>query len=65
MSVHVVRAGDPALRSRALEQLVDELLGADDRSIALFQRIQTALARHSGPATVYVELPRAGSGSTW
>ncbi len=35
MSVHVVRAGDPALRSRALEQLVDELLGADDRSLAL------------------------------
>ncbi|MBV8951937.1 MAG: hypothetical protein JOZ99_13750, partial [Actinobacteria bacterium] len=35
MSVHVIRAGDPALRSQVLDRLVDELLGADDRSLAL------------------------------
>jgi DNA polymerase-3 subunit delta len=35
MTVHVVRAADPALRSQALEQLVDALLGGDDRSLAL------------------------------
>jgi DNA polymerase-3 subunit delta len=35
VSVHVLRAADPALRSRTLEQLVDDLLGGDDRSLAL------------------------------
>jgi DNA polymerase-3 subunit delta len=35
MTVQVVRATDPALRSRVLEQLVDDLLGHDDRSLAL------------------------------
>ena len=33
-----------------------------ERSVALFQRIQQVLARHAGPAPVYLELPRAGSG---
>jgi DNA polymerase-3 subunit alpha len=33
-----------------------------ERSVALFQRIQQVLARYTGPAPVYLELPRAGSG---
>jgi DNA polymerase-3 subunit alpha len=34
-----------------------------ERSVAMFQRIQAALARHAGSASVYVELPRAGQSS--
>ena len=35
MSVHLVRGDDPILRSDALDALVADLLGADDRSLAL------------------------------
>lgn len=35
MSVHLVRGEDPILRADALDALVTELLGADDRSLAL------------------------------
>lgn len=35
MTVHVVRGGDPVLRAQALERIVGELLGDDDRSLAL------------------------------
>lgn len=35
-----------------------------DRSVALFQRIQTALSRHAGTASVFVELPRAGQAAS-
>ena len=35
MSVHVVRGDDPILRDEAFNRLVDELLGDDDRSLAL------------------------------
>jgi hypothetical protein len=31
-----------------------------DRSVMLFQRVQVALARHTGDVSVFVELPRAG-----
>jgi DNA polymerase-3 subunit delta len=35
MTVHLLRAADPALRAQALDQLVATLLGDDDRSFAL------------------------------
>jgi DNA polymerase-3 subunit delta len=35
MSIYVVRGADPVLRSRATADLVDGLLGADDRSLAV------------------------------
>nr|MBA3375223.1 hypothetical protein [Actinomycetota bacterium] len=31
-----------------------------DRSVMLFQRIQVAVSRHAGTASVFVELPRTG-----
>ncbi|MET0420338.1 MAG: DNA polymerase III subunit delta [Acidimicrobiia bacterium] len=34
-SAYLVRGSDPLLRDRALDALIDELLGADDRSFAL------------------------------
>lgn len=35
MSLYAVKGADPVLRSRALQELLDELLGADDRSLAV------------------------------
>lgn len=35
MSTFVVRGTDPVLRARALQELVDELIGADDRSLVV------------------------------
>ena len=35
MSAYVVRGSDPVLRSRALQELVDELIGTDDRSLVV------------------------------
>ncbi len=34
-SAYLVRGSDPLLRDRALDALIDELLGDDDRSFAL------------------------------
>lgn len=35
MSAFVVKGADPVLRARALHELVDEILGSDDRSLAV------------------------------
>src|SRR5207344_2171779 len=35
MSVHLVKGADPMLRDRVVDDLVDELLAGDDRSLAL------------------------------
>lgn len=35
MSLYAVKGSDPVLRSRALAELLDELLGGDDRSLAV------------------------------
>jgi DNA polymerase-3 subunit delta len=35
VTVYLVRGADPALRDREVQRVVDELLGADDRSLAL------------------------------
>ena len=35
MSAHLVKGDDPILRADALDALVDELLGDDDRTLAV------------------------------
>jgi len=49
VTVHVVRGGDPVLRAQVLERLVDELLGDDDRTLALEDA--TVPTRGDGDAT--------------
>jgi DNA polymerase III delta subunit len=49
MSVHLVQGADPALRDREVQRLVDELLGAEDRTLALEEH-EVAARRRSAIA---------------
>lgn len=48
MSIYLVQGADPSLRDREVSRLVDELLGADDRSFALDDHTMAAKRRAAG-----------------
>ena len=48
MSVYLVQGADPSLRDREVSRLIDELLGADDRSFALDDHTMAPKRRAAG-----------------
>lgn len=57
-SVHIVKGSDPTLRADELERVITELLGDDDRSLAL-EEISLPTRRSAGPDDGHDEDPTA------
>ena len=50
-ALYLVKAGDPALRAREVQTLVDELLGGEDRTLVVEEFTVPAKTRGGGEPT--------------